>query len=205
MANVFAIAFFVMGVVASHTCMTVWAAVMFPQVVERARRRLEGGPLICLACGAIFCLASGGVLLALMPFRFAGFSFVNESLEYLTVNVGLPRFDSDFQIITHGAGWLVLSPVMAGWIIGGASLARIFEARARQNLDVRTPARALIGGAFCATFACFLPFVGWFVFFPLVAPMCIGAGLLALVTGGGSSIAVPEPTARAKILETVEA
>ena len=42
MASVYSVVFSVVGVIALHTCLLVWAAIILPRPVERARQQLEG-------------------------------------------------------------------------------------------------------------------------------------------------------------------
>jgi hypothetical protein len=198
MANVLAIDSFIVVVVVSLTGLTVWTAVMLPHVVERAQRRLEKGPVLCLICGALFSVAGVGLLVAMIPFRSAGFRLSSDILEHLTATIGWPRFANDHQIATHAIGWLLVSPVMASWIIGGAGLARIFEARTVSETGFRGPTHELTRGAFFMSCSYFLPFVGWFVFLPLVGAMSVGAGLLALVARRSAEVVVE----RTKVPET---
>ena len=184
MANVMAAVAFVCCFVALHGGMLIWAAVILPGPVGRARSNLISRPYACLAWG-IFLIIAGFVLLAfLVPQRDAGFRDIGDLLTLLTALSSGERFSNDARILTHAIGWLAVSPLMAAWAIGGAGFSRLFADRAGRDWNVRSPARGLVAGSVCTSVGYLVPFVSWFVFLPLVGALSVGAGAMAIVLRG---------------------
>lgn len=156
MANVLTVVWLVIGTVAANTSLLVWASLMFPQPVERARQRLERRPYASFFIGLPFTLFSVIV---------AG-AFLKEG------NPG------GVQMI----GWLLLAPMLVCSIIGGAGFARILADRIAPRMRNESPILALTGGALCTTLPGLLPVIGWFVYYPTTLFMATGAGLMGLVS-----------------------
>jgi hypothetical protein len=154
MANVLTVVWLVIAWVVMQTCIQVWTALMLPNPVERARQRLERKPVASLSLGVLFW---GLTLLV-------GMALVKEGNPG-----GLQLF-----------GWLVISPMLASSIIGGAAFAELVGSRIRPRMQSGSPMVALVGGALCTTLAGLLPVIGWVVFLPLIGFMSVGAGALGL-------------------------
>lgn len=194
MANVLAVAAFVCCFVGMNTGTLVWTAVMLPGPVGRARARLEECPLLCLVWGLFLTVAWFVALAFLIPQRDAGFRIFSDILGQLAALSALDRFSNDARILTHVVGWLLLTPLMVAWVVGGAGFARLFTSRAVRDLEVRSPVRCLVGGSLCTSAAYLFPFVGWFVFLPVVGAMSVGAGAMAMAfrrPGKGAPAACP--------------
>lgn len=186
MANVYSIAFTVLGVWAAHSCLLVWTAIVLPGPVERAQRRIELRPVwsffIGLACClATLCLIGGFSLLRpRLELRF------DDLLDYLSVHLAFTRSYNDAWIATNGLVWLLGAPVLAGFIFGGAGLARIFGIRARAMMRDDRPLLGLTCGAACTSASYFMPLVGWFIFLPIVGLISIGAGICGMLGIGAA-------------------
>lgn len=155
MANVLAIVWFVIGVVVSQTALLVWTALLLPGRVERARRRIETEPVRSF-------------------FRGLGVLVVTLVVAGALVRQGRP---GPVQLL----GWLLTGPMLAGWAAGAAAIARIAADRIRGASSPGAPGfLPLLGGALCTVLGGLAPFVGWFVFGPLIGLISIGAGVPAL-------------------------
>ncbi|MFN3923103.1 MAG: hypothetical protein ACK4K6_05535, partial [Pseudarthrobacter sp.] len=155
MANVLTVVWFVIAYVAAQTSLMVWAALMFPDRVKRARERVETRPVASFFKGLLFW----GVNL-LLAFGI----FIKEG------NPG------QIQL----TGWLLLGPMLAGSVLGGAAFAEIVAERIRTRSGSDAVMPSLIGGALFTTLAGLMPVIGWFVFYPLVSLISVGAGFPAL-------------------------
>lgn len=154
MANVLTVVWLVIAYVLAQTCMMVWAALMFPDRVRRARERVETRPAACFFRGLLFW-------------------GVNIFLALALLKEGNP---GQLQLI----GWLVLGPMLAGSALGGGAFAEIVGERLRNRSGQMGAIPSLVGGALFTTVAGLMPLVGWFVFFPLVSLIAIGAGFPSL-------------------------
>ena len=112
MGNVLAVVWTVVGFVVFHTAMLVWAALMLPNPVERARQRVEK------QAGRHFFL--GAVVAALN---------VSLGVAFLQGGGGL-------QLL----GWILMSPVLISAVIGGAAFARLLAARIQERMQHTHPA-----------------------------------------------------------------
>lgn len=195
MANVYSLAYTVVGVVLAHCCLLVWTAVVLPTPVERARRRIEAHPLVCFLIGVVCCLATIGLIGAFFMVRIRTVVAVNDQLDYLSSHFQFTRFYNDAWILANGLVWLLAAPVFAAFILGGAGVADLFSTRARSMMRDGRPLLGLSYGALCTSVAYFLPLVGWFVFTPIVGLISIGAGFWGVF--GRSIVRGAEPRASA--------
>jgi hypothetical protein len=181
MANVYSIAFSVLGVVVAHCCLLVWTAMLLPGPVERARRRIETRPKASLLIGLICCLITIGLIAGFSMIRARIVPKLDGWLEYLSVHLQFTRTYNDAWILTNGLVWLLAAPVLAGLIFGGAGFAQLFGIRARAMMRDDRPLLGLTYGAFCTSASYFLPLVGWFVYLPIVGLISIGAGICGIL------------------------
>lgn len=189
MANVYSIAFSVVGIIAMHSCLLVWTALLLPRPVERARQRLEGRPVASLLLGLFSCLLTAGLVCGFLLFRLQSVAWVSDSLEYLSESLHFTRFYNDAWIITNAFVWLLAAPIMMGAIVGGAGFAQLFAVRARALMPDDRPLVGLTCGALCTSASYFMPVVGWFVFLPLVGLMSIGAGIWGMLNSRSLRVA----------------
>jgi hypothetical protein len=195
MANVYSIAFSVLGAAVAHCCLLVWTALVLPGPVERARRRIETRPVSSLLIGLFCCLLTIGLIAGFSVFRARLVVKFDDALEFLSVHLRFSRTYNDAWIATNGIVWLLAAPVLAGFIFGGAGFAQLFAMRARAMMRDDRPLLGLSYGALCTSVAYFLPFVGWFVYLPIVGLMSIGAGICGML--GRSAAHRAEPRAAA--------
>jgi len=182
MANVYSIAFTVLGVVFAHCCLLVWTAIVLPSTVERARRRIETRPVSSFLVGLVCCLLTIGLFAGFSAIRARIVPRVDELLQYLSVHLQFTRTYNDAWILTNWFVWPLAAPVFAGWIFGGAGFSQLFAIRARALMRDDRPLLGLTYGALCTSASYFLPFVGWFVFAPIVGMISVGAGICALLS-----------------------
>jgi hypothetical protein len=127
----------------------VWTALLFPRPTGRARTALVRRSLHCGLTGL-------GVILLL------GFP----ALLLLQAPHGLAKL----------AGWALALPLAALLIVGFAAMAQLLGERMQGLSPALTPLAALVRGAVTIELAALLPFVGWFLFAPLVGLTLLGAG-----------------------------
>ena len=182
MANIYAIAFSVLGVILLHSCTLAWAAMLLPGPVARARQGLEARPVASFLIGLASSLVMAGLVIGFLLVRSRCLVWVSESLDYLADRLQFARFYNDAWIITNGLVWILAAPLLVGLIVGGAGFAQLFAARARPLMREDRPLLGLAWGSLCTSAAYFLPLVGWFVFLPVVGLMSIGAGICGIVS-----------------------
>lgn len=180
MANVYSIAYTVLGIVAAHCLLLVWTAVVLPAPVERARRRIETRPLATFFVGLVACLLTVGLVAGYSALRATLLPKLDDLLAYLSVHLQFTRTYNDAWILVNAAAWIFAAPILAGFIIGGAGFAQSFGIRARAMMRDDRPLLGLSYGALCTSAAYFLPLVGWFVYLPIVGLISIGAGLCGI-------------------------
>ena len=167
MADVYTVLFIVIGILISVPALLVALNLLMPQVTERAERRLGQSP------GKSF--AVGLPVTAVILFW---------SLANFESNVGLLQ-TSAFIILFLG---------MALGCIGGAGMARLLGQRIAPLSDTHSHIHFLLRGAIVYELAALVPFVGWFVFAPIVGIMAVGAAVLAVFSKQSSVFS--EPRAR---------
>ncbi len=155
MGTVLGFVWFVVGCVVFNTAILVWAALMLPNPVERARQRLER--------------------------RGVGTFFLGLVLTVVSVFLWVAMVNAPNGVVKL-LGWLVLSPTLAAAVVGGAGIARIAADRIAPRLKNESEMVALVGGALSTSAAGWTPVVGWFLFFPALLMLSVGAGLLALLS-----------------------
>ena len=154
MANVLTVVWFVIAYVVMNSAMQVWAGLMLPGPVERARERVERKPVACFFWGVLILGITAAVSLNL-------------------ISGGRP---GQVQLL----GWIVAGPMLAGSIVGGAAFSQLLAGRIQAQMRNESRMLALVSGALCTTLASLLPVIGWFVFLPLVGIISIGSGTPAL-------------------------
>jgi hypothetical protein len=179
-AAVSATAYFVIGFIVLHSALLVWTAVVLPAPVDRARRQLETAPLRTLLWGLLALGLALALITVLLLIRLPCIELVSDWLNRLSQILSVNRVANDAQMLTHAAGWMLLGPFWFAWICGGAAFAEICADRLQCRMDRPRRISALIAGAFCTSGGAFLPFVGWFLFFPAVGLLSLGAGLRGL-------------------------
>lgn len=144
----------VIGYVLMQTGIQVWAALMLPNPVERARQRIMRQPYVSF---------------------FTGLAFWGVTMLFASALIRIPGAGSL-------AGYALMAPMLAASIVGGAAFSRILAERIRKMQRNESEISALVGGALATTVATLLPVIGWFMFLPIVGWIGIGAGLLGIVS-----------------------
>jgi hypothetical protein len=155
MANVLTVVWLVIGWIVSQTSILVWASLMLPDRVQRARERVESRPVVCFFFGLLVFVLTLVIATNL-------------------IKEGRP---GHLQLF----GWIFMGPMLAAGIIGGASIARIAADRIYAHSNAESTLPSMIGGALCTTASGFVPIVGWFLYFPVTGFISIGAGAMALL------------------------
>jgi hypothetical protein len=153
-ANVLTVVWFVIAYVVMNSAIQVWAGLMLPGPVERARERVERRPVACFFLGALILGITAAFSLSMLA-------------------AGSP---GPVQLL----GWIVAGPMLAGSIVGGSAISQLLAGRMQAQMRTESRMLALVSGALCTTLASLLPIIGWFVFLPIVGMISIGAGTLAL-------------------------
>src|SRR5947209_198795 len=139
----------ILAIAAGIVGLLVWTALLFPQPTSRARTALVAHPVRCGLTGL-------GV----------------------TLMLGIPAFA--LLHAPHGgaklAGWALALPLAAILVVGFAAMAQLLGERMQGLSPAITPLGALVRGAVTIELSALLPFVGWFLFAPLVGVTLIGAG-----------------------------
>lgn len=166
MGFILGIVWSVIGYVLTQTSLLVWAGLMFPNPVERARARVLAKP--------VASAFSGLAIWAVTVF-----------LAVAMLKEGNP---GPLQLM----GWLVLSPMLIASIIGLAGMAQVVSSRLQERSERIGRVSGLVGGAFCTTLAVFVPIIGWFVVAPVTAWIAVGAGVHALFVRPRAAQPVPQ-------------
>ncbi|MGC4004001.1 MAG: hypothetical protein QM811_13115 [Pirellulales bacterium] len=180
MADVLAVAGFVIGTIVTLTALMVWVARLLPRPVERAGLRLRTQPLACFLAGLLVLACAAGVFFAGLYVRQDFTAWLIVKLQALSDIGGFHRVRSDVEFLRMTAIWSCVTPFLAAIALGIAGFARLFELRVAS--DPPRPLASLTAGAFCTSCAMFLPFIGWYLIFPLVLVMAAGAGMLSMLS-----------------------
>lgn len=165
MANVLTVVWFVIAYVVMNSAMQVWAGLMLPGPVGRARERIEKRPVACFFWGALIL----GV----------------------TAIFSLNMINGERPGPVQLLGWIVAGPMLAGSIVGGSAFSHLLARRIQAQMQSESHILALVGGAVCTTLASLLPVIGWFVFLPVVGIISIGAGFPSLFKRASKRVEQP--------------
>jgi hypothetical protein len=141
----------ILGIAAGLIGLVLWTALLFPRPAERAARCLERQPIRCFGVGLALTLLVGGPALALV-----------------SAPSGLTKL----------AGWGLALPWVAVLIVGWAGMAGLLGERLRKLAPAISPLGGLVRGVVTVELGVLPPFLGWFVFAPLVGVTLVGAGAL---------------------------
>ena len=144
----------ILGIAAGLVGLLVWTALIFPLPAARSRAALEARPGRCFVAGIALALILGVPVISLLhaPHGFAKL-----------------------------AGWGLALPLVAAMVTGLTAMAQLLGDRLRALSPGLTPLAALVRGAVTLELAAFIPFVGWFLFAPLVGLVVTGAGALGCI------------------------
>jgi hypothetical protein len=146
----------ILAIAAGLIGLQVWTALIFSRPTARARAALELRPARCFLAGVVLTLILGvpGIVLLHSP-------------------NGLAKM----------AGWALALPLAAGLVTGLSAMAQLLGERLRALSPSLTPLAAIVLGAVTVELAAIIPFIGWFLFAPLVGLTVAGAGALGCVGG----------------------
>jgi hypothetical protein len=154
----------ILAIAAGLIGLQIWTAVIFSLPTARARAALEFRPGRCFLTGVGVTLILGVPVVAL-----------------LRSPNGLSKL----------AGWALLLPLAAGLVTGLSAMAQLLGERLRALSPSLTPLGALVRGAVTVELAAIIPFVGWFLFAPLVGLTVTGAGVLGCAGRTGFTRILP--------------
>jgi hypothetical protein len=153
MADVYTVTFIIIGILITVPALLVGLNLLMPGPTIRAQVRLRETP------GRSFGL--GAVLTAVF-------------LTIILVTVQIPGPGQAF-------GFALAIIGMALGSLGAAGMARLLGERIRPLAKPNSDMMNLLRGAIVYELACLVPFVGWFIFAPLVGMMVLGAAVFALI------------------------
>lgn len=151
----------VLAIAAGLASLMVWTALLFPRPTALSGSVLERRPMRCFLVGAVVTLLWGGPALALIHSPHGG---------------------------TKLAGWVLLLPLVAILVVGLTAMSQLLGERLRELSPTVTPLGGLVRGAVTLELAMLPPFLGWFVFAPLVGVTVIGAGTMGCFARGRGSV-----------------
>lgn len=153
MADVYTVTFIIIGILISLPALLVGLNLLMPSIAIRTQVRLRETP---------------------------GRSF---GLGVVTTAVFLPIILITTQMPGPGQalGIAFIIAVMGLGSVGAAGMARLLAERIRPLAKPNSDMMNLLRGAVVYELACLVPFVGWFIFAPLVGMMVLGAALFALL------------------------
>jgi hypothetical protein len=171
MADVYTVTLIIIGILISLPALLVGLNLLMPGVTIRTQVRLRETPGKSFWLGALFTAV-------LLPIIFA--------------TIETPGPGQAF-----GIGLLVA--VMGVGSLGAAGMARLLGERIRPLAKPNSDMMNMLRGAAVYELACIVPFVGWFIFAPLVGMTVMGAAVFALLGW------LPKPVARETVAVSVEA
>lgn len=153
MADVYTVTFIIIGILISVPALLVGLNLLMPGVTIRTQVRLRETP------GKSFWL--GAVLTAVLLITIL-----------ITAQIPGPGQAFAFGLVVVGMGLGSL---------GAAGMARLLGERIRPLAKPNSDMMNLLRGAILYELACLVPFVGWFIFAPLVGMTVLGAAVFALI------------------------
>jgi len=153
MADVYTVTFIMIGILISLPALLVGLNLLMPGTTIRVQVRLRETPGKSFGLGAVLT----AVLLIII---------------LITVQIPGPgqAFAFGLAIIGMGLGCL-----------GAAGMARLLGERIRPLAKPNSDMMNLLRGAIVYELACLVPFVGWFIFAPLVGMTVLGSAVFALI------------------------
>jgi hypothetical protein len=182
MANVLSVVWSVVGSVATLTGLLVWAALMMPGPVGRARLWLEVKPAVSFFLGVLFCGATLPILIGFALVRKSWMPGILDAITFTSSSLDLGISGYYTNTLFRIVHLLLAAPIAVGAVIGGAGFALALAGRIGERTRGDSPMLALVGGALCTSLSAFFPLIGWLIFFPIVGLMSVGAGIMGIVT-----------------------
>ncbi len=165
MADVYIVTFSVIGILISFPGLAAALNLLLPATTERAYQRLAQTPVKSLILG--------------LPITFA-------IIVWVLITANIPFGPVQFLAFVGAMIGMGLNS------IGAAGLARLMGERIGDLTGTGTDLLNLIRGAVIYELACLFPLVGWFVLFPILVIMTVGAASFAMLRW------VPRPKAAAQ-------
>src|SRR5687768_14381450 len=139
----------VLAIAAGLVGLMVWTALIFPRPTARAGSAVQERPWHCVGLGIGLGVLVGGPMIVLL-------SSPNGAAKL--------------------AGWGLALPLAALMVVGLTAMAQVLGERMQPLSPAVTPLGGLVRGAVTMELAMLPPFLGWFVFAPLLALTVLGAG-----------------------------
>jgi hypothetical protein len=144
----------VLAIAAGLVGLMVWTALIFPRPTARAGAAVQERPWRCFGLGIVLATLLGVPVIAL-----------------LRSPNGLAKL----------AGWGLAVPLVVLLVVGLTAMAQVLGERMQPLSPSVTPLGALVRGAVTLELAVLPPFLGWFLFAPLLAVTVLGAGAMGCV------------------------
>jgi hypothetical protein len=180
MANVLAISLFVLALVVMLACLWTWTALMLPGTVARAAERLQARVGRCAFVGLMGLLLTGLGLLAFAAIRVSIKASLMRGIDGLTEMLGIGTKSDFAALIVQYVGWLVVAPVAAAFVVGGAAFVRLLAERMGGEMEQDSKPQVLFASALIISLALSMPFIGWLFCLPAFLCLAIGAGWYSL-------------------------
>lgn len=166
MADVYAVTFIIIGILLSLPALLVALNLLLPKMTIHAANRLKYTPIKSFAVGLPIAL-----------------TFLTWVVATAQANFG-PLRASAFIVAFIGMGL---------GSIGAAGMSRLLAERLGPISQPNSELTHLVRGAIIYELACLTPFVGWFLFIPLVGIAVMGAATFGLL-GWSPAVTRPIPT-----------
>lgn len=173
LADVYTVTLLLISLFISFPALVVVTILCLPAVTERATIRLTQTPVKCFFGGlAVFATLTLIII--------------------VTANVPWGPVRA-LSFMTALAG-------MSLGVLGSAGVVRLLEERLNQWSAPTSKLTNLLRAVFFYQFAAFMPLIGWFVFFPFMLAMTLGAAVFALLRWMPRPVLPEGPTAELKVL-----
>lgn len=153
MADVYTVTFIIIGILISLPALLVALNLLMPSITIRTQVRLRETPGKSFALGVVATAVLLPVILIIIPMPGPG----------------------------QALGIAFIIAVMGLGSVGAAGMVRLLAERIRPLAKPNSDMMNLLRGAVVYELACLVPFVGWFIFAPLVGMMVLGAASFALL------------------------
>jgi hypothetical protein len=150
----------IVGMAAALLGLILWTALLFPRSTASARSALESRPGRCFGRGLVLTLLIGVPAIAM-----------------LRVPHGVAKL----------GGWALAFPLLTMLLLGLSAMSHLLGERLRALSPEITPLGGLVRGGITLELAAIMPFLGWFLFTPIVGITLIGAGAAGCLSARNSA------------------
>lgn len=179
MANVLAIYGFVFAVALGIGATGSVAALFFQATSLKASLQLHDRFRRCLLVGVVSLLPAMLLFAGFLRVRDPLSTWISGILYEIASATDVNRFANDADILTHLLGYSGLIPWFVAIVVGLGGWSTLAGNLAATKFGTRK-FRHEFGPVALAGLACFLPFVGWLLIFPVLGLSALGSGWIAL-------------------------